>query len=286
MPNHLNLNLNNKPTNAGLGYFYNLYATKTKQEIKDLKQRIDKLTRTRTYLIKKLEIYSPYIVNKSNINYKHLRNIKQCKVVLPLFITVMDEKGSNKTKAKDVIEFLLGRLVETNDLLYTLKNRLYKIENTKQSYPIFADVLKIFNAEIGEQLKLNGYHFTIGGGLGSLQVVSIFGNEGINWAESFKLKQQIIDEGKIPYQAFRDENGQIVGDNGGIKWFVGYGNDYSYLWRWKRQRHLKTLKEIIYYRFSPTQDQYRSLYRIINANPLQHHKYPCIRDGNIKNNVS
>ena len=109
------------------------------------------------------------------------------------------------------------------------------------------------------------------GGLGSLQVVSIFGNEGINWAESFKLKQQIIDEGKIPYQAFRDENGQIVGDNGGLKWFVGYGNDYSYLWRWKRQRHLKTLKEIIYYRFSPTQDQYRSLYRIINANPLQHH---------------
>ena len=33
-------------------------------------------------------------------------------------------KGS-KTKAKDVIEFLLGRLVETNDLLYILKNRLY-----------------------------------------------------------------------------------------------------------------------------------------------------------------
>jgi nucleoside-triphosphatase THEP1 len=285
MPNHLDLQISNKPTNAGLGYFYGVYADEVKQEIKTIKKRIDNLTKTRSYLLKKLEVYTPYIVNKGDVNFKHLRNIKQCKVVLPKFISLMDEVGKSKTSAQQVIEFLLGRLVETNDLLFTLKNRLYKIENKKQPYPIFADVLKMFNAEIGEQLKVNGYHLTIGGGLGSIQIVSVFGNDGINWAESLKLKQQIIDEGKVPYQAYRDENGNITGDNGGLKWFVGYGNDYSYIWRWKRQRDLKNLKEIIYYRFSPTQDQYRSLYHIINANSLQHHKYPCVRDGNTKNNV-
>ena len=44
-----------------------------------------------------------------------------------------------------------------------------------------------------------------------------------------KEKQRIIDEGGTPYESIKDENGKVIGDNGGEHYFV-YLTDDTYYW--------------------------------------------------------
>ena len=58
-----------------------------------------------------------------------------------------------------------------------------------------------------------------------------YGNTGpgkitnINFNATMKRKKELIAEGKTPYEPIRDEDGNIIGDNGGEKYFQFFTED-------------------------------------------------------------
>lgn len=67
------------------------------------------------------------------------------------------------------------------------------------------------------------------GTLAILKKHNDFRKVGINMSASMKLKKEIIARGGIPYEVEKDEEGNIVSDNGGEKYYVYFTED-SYFW--------------------------------------------------------
>ena len=47
----------------------------------------------------------------------------------------------------------------------------------------------------------------------------------VDIVHSMELKKEILARGGIPYKAVKDENGKVIGDNGGEKFFVYFTKD-------------------------------------------------------------
>lgn len=121
-----------------------------------------------------------------------------------------------------------------------------------------------FNRRIVEKM-LEGYKFTIPKVGGILEAKAKERTKksnkftDVNWPESKKYKQELIDAGKIPYDKDKAPNG--------IKWFVYYEGAYC-LWNWFRRTGDRYKKNIMYYSFKPTRGNSRKLSQAFRNNPI------------------
>jgi len=135
-----------------------------------------------------------------------------------------------KINAKAIFELCKEKNLIDDDITY------------KEFYYITRDFNKLISDKISE-----GYCFeTI---IGEFEVVKKDRNKRsqmINWGESNKKKQVIINSGEIP---FNKETAPT-----GINWFIYFTSEVSYLWKWIRSLSVKK-----YYYFIPCWDNKRKL---------------------------
>ena len=76
------------------------------------------------------------------------------------------------------------------------------------------------------------------GGIGTLQIhaeKNKFKRKYIDSASSLKRRKQIIEEGGTPLKCEKDENGKVIGDNGGEPWLMYIAKDVLVMWTVKQQ---------------------------------------------------
>lgn len=138
--------------------------------------------------------------------------------------------------------------------IYARYNRLqHMLSEIKASYipfTTFSLILKTYNDRIIHSV-LKGNTFPMGQ-LGSLSVtrkprlfhldesVGVI-TKNINWHESNKKRQELIDQGITPY----DKN--TAPD--GVKWFIYHDEPYTYWYKWIRSKWIRNKKVI---KFTPT----------------------------------
>tara|TARA_R100001086_G_C11813313_1_gene252179 strand:- start:721 stop:1269 length:549 start_codon:yes stop_codon:yes gene_type:complete len=103
---------------------------------------------------------------------------------------------------------------------------------TKETLPYnkYTSVIKMHNIEVMRQLIEENKSYNMDFLLGSLMIIekrrkiriSENGNHytSINWPESNKKKKELLEQGRLPKEVYKDEHGKITGDNGGENWII------------------------------------------------------------------
>ncbi len=132
-------------------------------------------------------------------------------------------------------------------------------------YAVFKEILERLFKKLAKKI-IHGYKFTIGHGIGLIEVIKVARtfstNEdgvpkvAIDWGASNKRKEELIDQGRVPY------NGKTAPN--GVKWLI-FHTALSYCrWKWyKKSYHM--IPNITTYTFKPTYTNKRELARYIKA---------------------
>ena len=132
-------------------------------------------------------------------------------------------------------------------------------------YATFKEILEKLFKKLAKKI-IHGYKFTIGHGLGLIEVIKIkrkfhTNKDGvpkvaIDWGPSNKRKAELISEGRIPY------NKKTAPD--GVKWLI-FHTALSYCrWKWyKKSYHM--IPNMTTYSFKPTHTNKRELSRYTKA---------------------
>lgn len=150
----------------------------------------------------------------------------------------------------------------------------YEFSGSKVDYKTFCNICDDFNKEIISQI-IEGKTFKMGFLLGTIQVIEKDrkykkSKNGVihttrDWIASNKKRQEIIDKGGIPYKAIKDENGMIIGDNGGEKWFIYKTSESTVAFYWNKRAGKKNdefaplLYNIEVFTYKPLDDNNKKL---------------------------
>lgn len=107
----------------------------------------------------------------------------------------------------------------------------------------FSSILKAYNKAFMELVITEGVKLSIGGTTGHIQVVKkerrLRGGKlamQADFPSSLKIKREIIARGGIPLENYKDDEGNIIGNNGGEPWLVYYTDPYKLKIKWIRHR--------------------------------------------------
>lgn len=128
---------------------------------------------------------------------------------------------------------------------YTFKDiyNSYIEENEHIDKSIFTDICHIFNIEIMDYI-LEGKKFNMGNNLSTISIIRRDRDPRsprIDWGESNKYKQELIDSGETTYDNITEL---------GTKWFIYYTDEFYCKYYWNKGRCKVTNKSV--YRFDPT----------------------------------
>jgi hypothetical protein len=111
------------------------------------------------------------------------------------------------------------------------------------SSKVFSDICSEFNLAIMEEI-LDGYEFNMQNNLGTISIRRVERDPRIpqiNWGETSKYKQELLDKGE---QLFDSATGN------GVKWHIYYVDKYYYKYHWTKSR--AKIKNKTAYRFDAT----------------------------------
>ena len=136
------------------------------------------------------------------------------------------------------------------------------------SYKDYKRVLDIAMDKICTAIVENNAKLAIPylGSLGISKEKNKFKRKSVNTAESLKNRNKILERGKIPLKYEKDEQGNIVGDNGGEEWLVYYCNPIICAWRIDGKRF--TVLDNSSYTFKASRPNSKKLYEFIQSNTL------------------
>lgn len=126
---------------------------------------------------------------------------------------------------------------------------IYKNKGGVVSYQVFKKILDSYFKKVTDACVDEGLGLNFRSNLGFLCVhqyirepklkengnISAF----VNWKESNSLKQSIIDKGGIPLEVYKDNKGNIIGNNGGEAWLVYFTNTNFFKWLYTPNLYLK-----------------------------------------------
>lgn len=215
-----------------------------------LKKDIQAYNDSKTYMLGKLNPFEHYIRNFTNIKYDEIptldRMIYDRQIVTKVSIAGIDT---------DSLKRSINAVVDINKNINKLQEELDENLACKIEYKTFKSVLDKFNKKVSDEIIYKGYVFIPGFKLSVFRIKKINclnrKKKRINWAESNKLKKDIIANGGLPYQVTeRAEDKSILKDNGGIKWYVYFNNMFDYIWYWGKKS--SNAPNVAYYKFRPT----------------------------------
>jgi hypothetical protein len=140
---------------------------------------------------------------------------------------------------------------------YTLADiyKEYTLKHGAVDKKVFRDICEEFNIEIMEDV-LNGSTFNMGNNLSTLSIVRKERdprNPKVDWGESNKYKQELLDNNEQLYDA---ETGK------GVKWHIYYTDGYYCKFYWRKGKCRIPNKSV--YRFDATRGIKGNKERLIN----------------------
>ena len=140
---------------------------------------------------------------------------------------------------------------------YTLTDiyKEYVLKHDLVDKKIFRNICEEFNMNIIDDI-LEGSTFNMGSNLSTLSIVRKERdprNPKVDWGESNKYKQELIEQGKELYNA---ETGK------GIKWHIYYTDDYYCKFYWRKSKCKIPNKSV--YRFDATRGIKGNKEKLIN----------------------
>lgn len=114
---------------------------------------------------------------------------------------------------------------------YTLRNfyKNYKSHGGNLKEPVFRKIIKTFLKNAVDSL-IEGNRLKLGYNLGLFEIVKIkrsFKHPVVNWGESNKYKQRLLDEGKPLYDKDTKE---------GFQWLIYYTDPLYYGFNWRKEK--------------------------------------------------
>ena len=141
---------------------------------------------------------------------------------------------------------------------YTLKDIYEDYENstaTTVDKKLFRDICEEFNITIMSKI-LDGAEFNMGNNLSSLSITRVERDPRsprVDWGESNKYKQELLDKGKDLYN---------LNTSTGNKWHVYYTDSFYCKYYWKKGKCRVSNKSV--YRFTPTRGLKGNKEKLIN----------------------
>jgi len=127
-------------------------------------------------------------------------------------------------------------------------------------YKTFSILIREFHKEISQRV-LRGYKFRPGENLGQFHLVKdIRRGKTIDWGNSNKLKQSIIERGGVPYDKVNAPDGE--------EWLLYYQDNDYYKWKWFKETSTTFIKNVKYYIFKPCTTNRRSIAKVIKEDDL------------------
>lgn len=143
-----------------------------------------------------------------------------------------------------------------------IKEKLIPNDTT---YKQFFEVLNEYHRGISEAI-IKGYSHSPNGQLGNFKILKdIRRRKTINWGESNKLKQNIIDTGGTPYNKETAPHGDM--------WFVLFEDNEYFKWIWDKTTPVKFVKNSKYYVFRACTKNRRTVGKVIKENEFITDKY-------------
>lgn len=117
---------------------------------------------------------------------------------------------------------------------------VYKNEGGKLPYMKYKKIIELFHKKVTDKVVTIGYEFQLPYHSGLLKVVQlvrkykVLENGNIkaspDWGTSNKLKAELIANGELPLEMYKNENKKIIGNNGGKPWIVYYTTTTYFSW--------------------------------------------------------
>jgi hypothetical protein len=133
-------------------------------------------------------------------------------------------------------------------LTHTLRNSgytFYKENGGTLAYAAFNAICTAFNQEAMAQI-VKGKTFDMGRDLGKLSIIRIqrnFQKPAIDWNESLKYKQELLDQGE---ELYTEETPH------GIKWFVYFTTEWFIRFYWEKKAGRIRMRDKMLYSFAAT----------------------------------
>lgn len=152
---------------------------------------------------------------------------------------------------------------------YRLKD-IHKIALERNSvseninYSDYYNFVRLFNRKICKEIIEKNYKFNTGFGIIEIKKKPRT-KPIINWGESNKLKQELINKGLTPF------NKETSPD--GINWFIYYETSITYKWNWFKDGSTMFIKDLNCWKFIPMTGNKKNLGRVISKDPFAELKY-------------
>ncbi len=100
---------------------------------------------------------------------------------------------------------------------------------------LFREIIREFNQLNFKEITEKGGKIDMGFRNGFVQIIRCK-RKGLSpdWGTSNKEKERLIAEGKTPIEYYRDDKGEVIGDNGGEKWVSYHISDYYFMALWSQ----------------------------------------------------
>lgn len=149
----------------------------------------------------------------------------------------------------------------------------YKKEGGKLSYKQWASICQEYNQRAMEEIILQGGVLNLGNNLSTISIGRIRRNpknKQINWAESYKLRDKLLQQGKKLYDK---ETGE------GEKWFVYFTHEWFCRFYWRKEKCTIPNKSV--YQFRATRGKMgnkRKLKEHLRSDDLAYLKFQKLSD--------
>jgi len=148
----------------------------------------------------------------------------------------------------------------------------YRKEGGDISWPTFKRILEEFNVGLSDLIVEKGHRFKVSG-IGTFRIArrKRRGTSRVDYNATRLKKKEILARGGTPYEVTeRDENGKILGDNGGERYLVTFtGEDYYFCWTVGHEGLIRNNGHT--YKFIPTRGKKgnkEKLSNFLRENPL------------------
>jgi hypothetical protein len=248
----------------GIKDFWDFYYTQTKKEIEKVKSDIISYQCGKEAALKHLQKYKTFIKDFCSHSFVECELNDSLKFHDTLSFTSSLTFSNDHFSADVIVRDLVKTIGVCNNNINKLSSKYEELRPLDISYKLFTFIIRSFNKEIIEEI-IKGYVFYMGSGLGNICIKKVGIDKrvkkSVNWGESNKNKQRIIDNGGIPYDKGEHPEGE--------KWLVFYDQPYSYWFKWNKDKTALANKSL--YAFAPTRGKYSNiakLHKAIANNPL------------------
>ena len=217
-----------------------------KNQITDFTEKIKDNKKYKTNSTKKLVEFKSFIEKRLNLNFKKCLKLDSKEEVKNLFKSKKSLFYKNCFDKIRYCELHLSIIIEAKFKINFFKERIESLKKDLIKYKQYAFIVRMFNEEVSDLIIKEGYKLKLGFKLGEIRIRKrkrLDWKRPINWGESNKTRQAIIDQGDIPYNKETNPDGK--------KWIIYYNDKYGYYWYWsKYQCYCKNRDS---YSFLPTQ---------------------------------